>query len=147
MQTDLDLGSVKDPIVFAPREVQEARQVSENGTSAIESIEPQESLLLWKLMGFAVTLNGRNRLPQLRPILSIACVSQGREPLMGMCLQHCGPCTHHFSPLASGVARGTKVIEPTLGHRPICRLRQSALTGCLACAINVEDMKVVSLPI
>ena len=100
MQTGLDLDLVKDLIVFAPRDIREADQVSEDGTRAILPIEPQESPSLWKFMSFAVPLNGRNRPPQLRPVLTFACVSQGSEPLMRMCLQHGGACTHDFSPLA-----------------------------------------------
>src|SRR6266700_8212954 len=47
--------------------------------------------------------------------------------------------THDLSSLAPGVTRSTQLLQPTLGSRQVCCLRQGALAGRFSGAIDVED--------
>jgi len=94
-----------------------------------------------------VRLDHCYRPTQLLSILAIAWVAKTAEPLMGMCLQDGGAGTDNLPPLTPGVARSTDILQAALRRRPIGGLWQSALTGGLARAIDIEDQPVGAGPI
>src|SRR5512146_30916 len=89
-------------------------------------------------------------LPQLSSIVPIACSRsprKGADPLVRMDLEHRGPGSNNLPALASGVARGTDLIQPSLCRWEIGGGWQGTLAGRDPCAINVEDEPLVALPI
>jgi hypothetical protein len=100
--------------------------------------------ILRKLLRLQIGLDSCHCSTQFCPVLAEALVAKGTEPLMCMHLEDGGAGTHHFPALASHVARGAEVSEPTLGRRSIRCLGQGALTGRFARAIDVEDDPVLA---
>src|SRR5258708_16623737 len=94
-----------------------------------------------------IALHGRDCSTQFRPIFAVAGVSKRAEKLMRMGLQDRGTAPHDFPSLASSVARCAQGTQTSPWIWPICRLRQCALAGCLACPIHIEDKEVISLPV
>jgi len=88
-------------------------------------------------------LNGRHCPTQFGSVFPIAGVSKRAEELMRMSLQDRGTGTHDFPAFASAVRPWLQRTQTPLGSRPIRRLWQGALAGCLACAIHIEDKVVV----
>src|SRR5437667_8880826 len=98
MQAGLDLGSVKEPIVFASHDIGEAGQIGEDGTSAILPIQAQQGTLFEVVVCLEVALDGCYCPTQFYPVLPIARISKSSNPLMRMSLQDRGTRSHHFSP-------------------------------------------------
>src|SRR5260370_34687965 len=98
-------------------------------------------------MRLKIALHGRDCSTQSRPIFAVAGFSKRAEKLMRMGLQDRGTAPHDFPSLASSVARCAQGTQTSLWIWPICRLRQCALAGRLACPIHIEDKEVISLPV
>src|SRR6266849_1564186 len=90
-------------------------------------------------MRLQIALNGGHCPTQFLPVVTVPWVAEAAEPLMAMGLQDRAACADHFPTLAPSVAGGTEGTHARLRLRPILCPGQSALAGCLARAINVED--------
>ncbi len=75
---------------------------------AILAIQAQECALCGKALGFYVRLDSLFGSAQFLAILPMARVAEAGHPLMRVHMQDRGTCPNDFTPLASGVARGTK---------------------------------------
>ena len=109
MQAHLDLRPIKQLIVFATHHEREASQVGYDGSGAILAIQPQQRTILRKLLRLQIGVDSCHCPTQFCPVLAIAGVAKGTEPLMRMHLEGSGAGTHHFSALTSHVARGAEV--------------------------------------
>jgi hypothetical protein len=103
------------------------------------AIQPQQRPFLRKLLRLQIGLKSCHCATQFCPVLAVARVAKGAEPLMRMHLEDGGAGTHHFPALASSVAGGAEVSEPALGRWSIRCPGQGALAGRFARAIDVED--------
>jgi hypothetical protein len=139
VQTGLDLGSIKELLVFAAHHEREPRKIREHGPCPILPVQPQEYLYFWPLMGRCVALDHRHRSAQLLPVRAVARVAEGAEPLVRMHLQDRGAGPDDLSTFAPGIARSTEGAQASLGSGPILCLGQSPLTGGFAGAIDVEN--------
>ena len=110
MQPQFELRLLKQLIVFPTHHEREASQVGYDGSGAILAIQPQQRTLLRQLLRLQMGLDSRHCPSQFRPVLAIAGVAKGAEPLMRMHLQGGGAYPHHFPALASRVACSAEVI-------------------------------------
>ena len=147
MQARLDLGPIKELIVFATHHIGETQQIGKDRSVTILPIQTSNCSLRREAMSWQIPLDSCHRPAQFLAVLTVPGVTKGAEPLMRMRLQYCGTGTDDFPALAPCVAGGTQLPQPTLGRRSILGMWQSALTGCLACAIDIKDEPVVALPI
>src|SRR6266480_315295 len=104
-------------------------------------------MVLRELVRVQIAPNGGHCATQFLPVVTVAWVAEAAEPLVGMGLQDRAARADHFPALAPGVAGGTEGTQATLRLRPVLCPGQSALAGCLARAINVEDDPLVACSI
>src|SRR5207249_4966610 len=76
---------------------------------------------------------------QFLPVQPVPSVAETAEPLVTVGLQDGGAGTNDLPTLAPGVARGTDLIQATLGSRQLQVLWQGALAGYLSGAIDIKD--------
>src|SRR6266487_1375177 len=122
-QTGLNQRMIQHGVVFATHYEEEASQIGEYGPGAILSIKAQEGMFLRELMRGEVATDGEERLTQFCSVEPIASVAKGAEPLRGVSLTDDGPGPHDFPSLASGVARGTELIQSSKGWGQFLCLR------------------------
>ena len=109
MQAEFDLRPIKQLIVFPTHHEREASQVGDDGSGAILPIQPQQRPFLRELLRLQRGLDSCHCATQFCPLLAVARVAKGPEPLVRVGLQHGGAGTHYFPALASRVARGAEV--------------------------------------
>src|SRR5579885_3080757 len=86
-----------------------------------------------------IGLDGCHRPAQFFPILAVAGIAVGAEPLVRVGLQGGRARADDFPPLAPGVTWGTERAQAPMGSRQLWRLGQGALAGGLAREIHIED--------
>lgn len=84
VQASLDLSSLQDLIVFAAHDICQSRQIGENGSCPILSIQAHQHTLFGMLMRLTVGLDSCDCLAELCSVGTVARVSKRAEPLMGM---------------------------------------------------------------
>ncbi len=148
VQTGLYFVPVEQMVILAPCHIGQARQIGQNRCGTILPIQAQDDALWWELVALEVAVDGCYRAPQFGPVLAVACVAEGAEPLMGVGLQGGGAGADKFSALTPQVARRTERTQAALGGRPVRRLGQGPLPGCLARPIDIKDepLRARSIP-
>ncbi len=101
----------------------------------------------WELMCCEVAGDGSLALAQFLPVAPVATVAKTAEPLETVGLADDGPRPHHLPALASRVARGTDVIQPTMSGWQFFGLGQGPLASSLARSIGIKDHPGVSCSI
>ena len=139
MQAALDLGLIQHGVVLASRHKAVASQLSEHGSRAIQAIQPEQRTLFWEVMGRKIALESLDGLAQFLSVVAVALIAEIAEPLIAVLLGDHRAGAHDLSSLAPGVTRSTQLLQPTLGSRQVCCLRQGALAGRFSGAIDVED--------
>jgi hypothetical protein len=119
----LDGRVIQYCVVFTSHHEAEAFQICDDGPSAVEAVQPQQSACLRKAVGREIAADGCERMCQLLPVLSVASLSERAEPLRGVGMRNDGAGANNFSSLAPSVARGTDLIEPSLSSGEIFHLR------------------------
>ncbi len=100
-----------------------------------------------ELLGHQVRVNGLFRLAQFVSIPPVSLVAEGAEPVVAVGLADRCTGTHHFSSLASRVARSTHPVQPALRLRQVVTVRQGALPCGFPRPIHVENDPALALPI
>ncbi len=113
---------IKRGVLLAASHKREIGQIGEDGPGAILSIEPEQGARLWKLVGREIPTNGRKRLSQFLPVLSIVAVSKTAEPVVTVGLTDDRARPYHLPTLAAPVARRTDLIQPAKGWRQVVAL-------------------------
>lgn len=123
MQAGLDLGPVQHGIVLAARDKGEVRDIGEHGSCAILPIQTQQSTLTQEMLRGQIHINGAGCLAQFLSIAPVPTVSKRTEPLETVGLTDRGSRADDFAPLAPGVARSARLVEPTVRRRQVVGLR------------------------
>src|SRR5579885_1085670 len=147
MQPSLDEGVIEHGVVLAPCHKPVACQIREDGSRAIRSIQAQEGLPSWEAVRSKIGADGLDRTTHFLAIPPVPTVAETAEPLMAVGLQDSRAGTHHLTPFASGVARGTHLSQATLRLWKMISTGQGALAGRLTGPVDVEDPPLLALPI
>jgi hypothetical protein len=124
VQTCLDDRQIKEPIIFAAHHEGAPAQIGQDGSGPLQTIKPQQSALVWKLVCFQVGANHLHPWTQLLSLLPVAGVARSvPSRLSGMRLPNGRTGTHDFPSLTTRVARSAHVFQPTPGDRQLRALR------------------------
>jgi hypothetical protein len=135
---------IKDGVVFASGHEGEARQIGEDRSRAILSVEAQQGERFRQLVRREVACDRGEALTQFLPVATVAPVAKTAEPLETMGLTNDGTSAHHLSPLAPSVARSTDLIQPAKGWGQVFCLGQGALASRLSRPVDVKDHPDIS---
>lgn len=124
---------------MAPCHIGHPRQIGQERSGAILSIQAHHGVLWWELVALKVGVDGRHRSAQFRPVLAVARVAERAEPLVGVRLQDRGVGADDFAPLAPHVARRAEGAQAALGGRSVRGVGQGALASRFSCTIDLED--------
>jgi hypothetical protein len=86
-EAQLDLRAIQQRIVFAAQHVGQPGQVDQHRSGPILPIQAQDGAFRRELGGLHIALYRFHGPAQFRPVLAVAGVAKGAEPLVGMGLQ------------------------------------------------------------
>jgi hypothetical protein len=79
VQAALDLGLIQHGVVLASRHETVASQLSEHGSRAWLSIQPEQRTLIWEVMGSKIPLESLDGLAQFLAIVAVALIAETAE--------------------------------------------------------------------